>query len=89
MDFSNCSSGCRTGGHANWGECIRAKGTRVGWAAEAAGRDLTAEKKHFSRLEEYKAARRQGIRPDSTALPAIRRAVKASNETGEAYVTVM
>jgi hypothetical protein len=60
---------------------VRAKNTRV------CGLDMTAEKAHFSRLEEYKAARKQGIRPDSTALPAIRRAVKVSNETGQAYIS--
>lgn len=81
-DFSNCSTGCRQGGHASWGECMRAKNTRVCWAI-----DQTAERKHFSRLDEYRAARRQGIRPDGTDLPSIRRAVRTSNDSGTAYVS--
>lgn len=48
--MSNCSSGCKTQDHENWGACVRAKNTRVGWAASAAGLDLTAEKKWDAEL---------------------------------------
>ena len=47
----SCSSGCPTpGAHETWGECVRSKNTRVGWAASAAGRDLTTEKKWDAEL---------------------------------------
>ena len=83
--FSNCTSGCREGGHATWGECMRAKNARIGYCQSAAGNDLTRQKRWDSRLGEYRAARRQGIQPDSTKLPDIRRAVDISNQTGVAY----
>lgn len=79
---ANCTSGCRTKDHATWGECMRAKNTRVGWAASASGRDLTTQRKWDSRLKEYRAARRQGIMPASTKLRDIRKAVEISNKTG-------
>lgn len=54
----SCSSGCPTpGAHASWGECVKAKNTRVGWAASAAGRDRTAEKKWDKELSDYRDAR--------------------------------
>jgi hypothetical protein len=87
-DFSNCSSGCTIGGHANWGECVRAKNSRVAWAGGTlTGYDATADKRWYSRIAEYRAASKQGIRPDSTRLQDIRRAVDISNKTGKAYIT--
>ena len=47
----NCSTGCPTpGAHESWGECVRAKNTRVAWAASARGLDATAEKKWDAEL---------------------------------------
>lgn len=49
--MSNCSSGCPTpGAHETWGECMRAKNTRVGWAASASGLDRTKDKKFDAEL---------------------------------------
>lgn len=48
--MSNCSSGCLTKDHASWGECVRAKNTRVGWAASASGLDRTKDKKFDAEL---------------------------------------
>jgi uncharacterized membrane-anchored protein len=84
--MSNCTSGCPAPGtHRTWGECLRAKAPRIGWAHSAVGADLTAQKKWDSRLQEYRAARRQGIQPDSTQLEDVRRAVQLSNDAGVAY----
>jgi hypothetical protein len=83
--FSNCSTGCREGGHATYGECLRAKSTRIGYCQSGVGNDRTRQKKWDSRLQEYRRARKQGIQPDSTKLPDIRRAVDISNQTGVAY----
>ena len=55
--MSNCSSGCKTQDHESWGACVRAKNTRVGWAASAAGRDRTTEKKWDKELSDYRDAR--------------------------------
>lgn len=82
----NCSSGCPTpGAHATWGECMRAKNTRVGWAASAAGRDKTRDKNWDRELQEYRDARAQGIQPRGTSTAAIREAVDISQVTGKAY----
>lgn len=87
-DFSNCSSGCKTGGHSNWGECVRAKGTRIAWeGATLTEYGATEDKAWHSRIQEYRAASRQGIRPDSSRLDDIRKAVDISNKTGKPYIT--
>jgi hypothetical protein len=64
---------------------MRAKNTRIGYCQSGVGNDRTRQKRWDSRLQEYRAARRQGIQPDSTKLPDIRRAVETSNQTGKAY----
>ena len=62
--MSNCSTGCPTpGAHATWGECMRAKNTRVGWAASASGLDASKEKRFQRNLQNYRDARAQGARP--------------------------
>lgn len=81
----NCSASCKTKDHRSWGECVKSKNLRVGWANSAAGIDLTKQKKWDSRLQEYRDARRQGIQPKSSKLRDIRQAVKVSNETGAAF----
>lgn len=81
----NCSAGCKTRDHASFGECLKAKNMRVGWARSAAGIDLTQQKKWDSRLNEYRSARQQGIQPKSSKLRDIRRAVDESNRTGQAF----
>ena len=64
---------------------MRAKGIRVGWARSAAGFDLTTEKRFESGLQEYRDARRQGVQPETTRTPDIRRAMRASEEVGHPY----
>lgn len=83
--MSNCTSGCPTQDHESYGSCLKAKDMRIGWANSAAGIDLSAQKRWDSRLQEYRAARRQGIQPKSTKLKDIRDAVTISNETGQAF----
>lgn len=81
-----CSSGCPTpGAHKTWGECLRAKNTRVGWANSASGLDLTREKKWDAENQLYADARRQGIQPAGTSTAKIQHAMKVSEKTGRAY----
>lgn len=82
--MSNCSSSCPTQDHATWGECVRAKGLRVGWAASHKGIDRTKEKQWEKGLEEYRSARAQGIQPASTNVRDVRAAVAASDAAGTA-----
>lgn len=53
---------CKCGdGHANYGDCIRAKGIRFAYCNSDAGRDATLVKNNFRELHEYEEARRQGV----------------------------
>jgi hypothetical protein len=83
--MSNCSSGCPTQDHDSYGECLRSKGMRIGWARSHLGVDFTRQKKWDKRLAEYRDARRQGIQPASSKLRDIRAAVDISNKTGVAF----
>lgn len=82
---TNCSAGCATQDHATYGECIRSKSLRVAYCQSAAGLDATRQKRWDSELDEYRAAVRQGIEPESTALRDTRAAVAWSNANGTAY----
>jgi hypothetical protein len=81
-----CSSGCPTpGAHRTWGECMRAKNTRVGWAASAQNLDLSREKRFQKELSDYRDARRQGVQPGGTTGRKVEEAMKLSDMTGTAY----
>lgn len=80
-----CSTGCSTKDHANWGECVRAKATRVGYCNSASGKDYTKTKSWSRNLDAYESVRRQGIQPNSTKSSDIQSAERISNDTGVAY----
>ncbi len=82
----SCSTGCPTpGAHKTWGECLRAKNTRVAWAASARGLDLTTEKKWDKELSDYRDARAQGVQPGGTTGAKVQEAMQVSQETGRAF----
>lgn len=66
MTGENCTSACPTKDHESWGECVRSKGLRIGWAASAKGIDATTEKKWNKNLDEYESLVRQGVQPRNT-----------------------
>lgn len=80
-----CRSGCKTQDHVTWGECLRDAGVGTYLASPSKGLDGTRQKKWDQELELYRRARREGIQPDSTNLPDIQRAMKASDAAGAAY----
>jgi hypothetical protein len=80
-----CTSNCPTQDHENWGQCVKAKGLKIAYANSANGQDATTQKRFDKSLDEYRAARAQGIQPASTRPDAVRRAVEMSNATGEAF----
>ena len=83
---NNCSSGCPTPGvHRTWGECMRAKNTRVGWANSAAGLDLSKEKRFQKELSDYRSAREQGVQPAGTTGARVQEAMRLSEDTGRAF----
>lgn len=80
-----CTSGCPTKDHSSWGECMRAKSLRIAYCRSSFNRDATAQKQWDKDLDSYSSARRQGIQPDSTNRADVDRAVRLSNDFGEAY----
>lgn len=71
----------------SFGECIRDKGLRIGWANSAGGLDLSAEKYHQSAVQEARAALRAGIKPKTTRLRDVRAAVDWSEKNGKPFVS--
>lgn len=80
-----CSTRCATQDHATFGECMRAKSLRVAYCRSAAGMDATRQRKWDNELQAYRDARAQGIQPEGTTLPKIRRALDASDKTGKPF----
>ena len=74
-----CRKGCPTQDHRSWGECARQSGIRVGRV------DATTEKRWDRELDEYRAARRQGIQPEGTRLEQTRAALDASDALGRPF----
>lgn len=85
MAGENCTSSCISRDHENWGQCVRDKGLKIAYANSANGQDATTQKRFDKALDEYRAARAQGIQPSSTRPDAVRRAVEISNTTGSAF----
>jgi len=76
----NCTSNCYTKDHLTFGECMRAKNLQVAPIA-----NLVASKAWDRELNEYRAAKAQGINPSSTKTKNIRDAVEISQRTGKAF----
>ena len=85
MTGEHCSANCLTKDHETWGECQRAKGIRIGWAHEAAGLDLTRERKWDAEIEDYRAARAEGINPAGTSRAHVKAAREVSDTVGVKY----
>lgn len=75
-----CASSCRTNDHATWGACVRAQRINIGQI------DVNVQRTFEAETDAFKAAVKQGIHPDTTKRADTDRAVKISNETGQAYV---
>lgn len=80
-----CSSSCATQDHNSFGECVRSKGVRTAYCQSWKGSDATLQKKGDKELDDYAAARKEGIQPASTKRHDIDTAKKASDLTGEAF----
>lgn len=85
MSESRCTSGCPTQDHGSYAECLQSKGVGTYLASPSKGLDGTAQKRWDKELDAYKAARKQGIRPDGTTMPKIEAAVRMSEARGAAY----
>lgn len=81
-----CSTGCRTGGHASYAQCLRDKSpATTGLDSSGVGFGRSTQKAWDNELTAYKDALRQGIQPATTNLRDIKAAVEVSNRTGTAY----
>jgi hypothetical protein len=78
---SNCSTGCPTQDHANWGECMRSKHLNLNPNLANTQKTISTERE----LQAYRDARRQGVRPDGTTMAKVEQAMKISEETGKPY----
>lgn len=73
--MNHCSEGCPTpGAHRSWGECVRSKATRIGYANSAGGWDLSKEKRFQRENEAYVQALKDGLNPQTPTWPGIRKA---------------
>lgn len=80
MACPKCGTECKT-----FGECVRAKGLRVGWSKSASGLDLSKEKANLKELSLYASAVKQGIQPAGTQTHQIRHALDRSDQSGKAF----
>lgn len=80
-----CTSGCKTQDHASYAECLRAKSPRIAYARSVDGADFTRQKKWDREVARAKSLMSQGILPDNTFGPALDKAERISQSTGEAY----
>lgn len=78
-----CTSGCPTPGeHANWGECMRAKNSRIGYANSANGWDYSKQKRFEAENAAYRQALRDGLEPQGVLMPQIRKAYEDAEKKG-------
>lgn len=82
--MSNCRSGCKTQDHASYAECCRAAAPITKNSTQSADSMYHREAVNATEINEYKAARAQGIQPATTKLPDIRQAVAASQKADAA-----
>lgn len=80
-----CSSSCREGNHATYGECLRAKNMKTAYMQDWKGKDATAQKKADKNLDAYQSARKYGIQPRSTRAADVQQAIQISDQTGTAF----
>lgn len=79
----NCTSGCLTGGHKSWGECMRSKGLQL---SPAVNGDYGKKQKAWDKeLANYESAVKQGVQPRGTKQKLIDEAMETSQATGVAY----
>jgi hypothetical protein len=82
--MSNCRSGCKTQDHQSYAECCRAAAPITKNSTQSADAMYHREAINATEINEYKAARAQGIQPATTRLPDIRAAVVESRKADAA-----
>lgn len=82
--MSNCRSGCKTQDHASYAACCRAAAPVTKNSTQSTDALYRREAVNATEINEYKAARAQGIQPATTQLKDIREAVAVSKKVDKA-----
>lgn len=77
-----CREGCKTKDHASYAECLRAGSPQLNVKTGPVS-DMHSQTK--KELSAYRAARANGIQPESTHISKIKEAERASRLLGRAY----
>ena len=81
-----CSSNCKTGPHATYGECLRAKSMHVAYEGQTlTGIGSKEQRDADKNLERYASARKYGIQPKTTHKKDVDAAIQISEMTGTAF----
>lgn len=81
-----CASSCATQDHESYGACLRAKNLKANVEVPGTGYSPSRHRAWDQRINDYKAARAQGIQPAGTKRSQIDAAVASSNATDTPYV---
>jgi hypothetical protein len=82
--MGNCRSGCRTQDHESYAECLRAAKPVTRNSTQSTDTLYRRESLNATEINEYKAARAQGIQPATTQLKDIQEAVAVSKKVDAA-----
>lgn len=80
-----CSTGCPTKDCPSFAACLRGKGTKVAYANSATGLDYSRQKKWDRELDNYRAARAEGMQPEGTAAKDVEHARRVSDQIGAPF----
>lgn len=75
----SCTTGCPSGGHLTWGECLRAKSLQVSPAIN--DNYSTAQRSLDKDLDHYESAKRQGLSPAGTSRNKVDAAFREADTT--------
>lgn len=77
-----CTAGCKTQNCESYAACLRNKSAGIYMANSAKGFDLTAQRRWDANLDSYRAARKEGLQPATTAQRDIDAARRIADQTG-------
>lgn len=80
-----CRTGCITKDHESYAACLRDAAPRVAYCNSAGGWDYTRQKTWDRELDAYRAAKAEGIQPETTRMADITKARAISDKTGKAF----
>lgn len=79
-----CRTGCVTKDHESYAACLRAGAPRIAYANSANNMDYSAQKRWDANLDSYRAARAEGLQPNTTNQHDIDNAKRVADAAGHA-----